>query len=172
MSKLTTVRKSLETNSEAVIAKVFEKNYLFERNGYLSHTMDFWVAPKNGLYTVKELQEFMISLVPNGMEPTERFDFRQCNSESELELGKLYFEENIGQEKVKRICTITDEELLNVSGFVDGEKTIEEVRPYKRIIGVLPFPSEAFVGDFLEGKLSSSSRVRPEDLKRYQPKAL
>lgn len=170
MSKLTIVRQSLETNPEVVIAKVFENNYLPRRNGYWSHTMDFCVAPKNGLYTAEELQEFMMSLVPKGLQPTCRDDFRQYDENSDLSLGKLYFDEDIGQEKVTRICTLTDEELLNVSGFVNGQRTIEESRPYQRRTWVSPFPSKALVYDLLEGKLSSEYSVRPEELRRYQPR--
>ena len=168
MSKLSIVKQSLETNPEVVIAKVFENNYLPGRNGYWSHTMDFWVAPKNGLYTAEELQEFMMGLVPEGLEPTSKDDFRKYDKKSDLSLGKLYFDEDIGQEKVTRICTLTDEDLLNVSGFVDGQRTIEESRPYQRRTWVRPFPNEALVEDLLEGKLGSKYSIRPEELKRYQ----
>ena len=40
MSKLTIVRQSLETNPEVVIAKVFERNHLPERDDYWSHTVE------------------------------------------------------------------------------------------------------------------------------------
>lgn len=172
MSKLTIVRKSLETNPEVVIAKVFEKNYLPGRDGYWSHTMDFWVVPKNGLYTAKKLQDFMMSLVPEGLEPTSIDDFRQYNKKSSLDLGKLYFDEDIGQEKVTRICTLSDEELLNVSGFVNGQRTIEEDRPYQRRTWVSLFPNKALVRDLLEGKLNSVYNVQPKELKRYRPGVL
>ena len=169
MSKLTIVRQSLETNPEVVITKVFEKSYLPGRDGFWSHTMDFFVAPKNGLYTAEELQKFMMGLVPEGLQPTCKDDFSQYDQNSDLSLGKLYFDEDIGQEKVTRICTLTDEQLFNVSKFINGQRTIEESRAYQRRTWVRPFPSESLVRDLLEGKLSSEYRIRPEELKRYQP---
>ena len=170
MSKLTIIRQSLETNPEILIAKVFEENYLPERKGHLSHTIDFWVAPKNGLYTAVELQAFMMCLIPEELEPTYKDNFLHLHHDrkSDLIFGKLYFDENIGQEKVTRICTLTDEELLNTSKFINGQRIIEESQPYQRRIGVRPFPSEAFVEDILRGKLSSDLRVKPKELKRYQ----
>jgi len=179
MSKLSIIRKSLEEDPEVVIAKVFERNYLPGRIGYWSHTMDFWVAPKNGLYTAGELQEFMLSLVPKGLGPTLIDNFSQHGEKSVLDFGKLYFDEQIGEEKVTRTCTLTDKELLNVSGFVDGKTTIEETQPYVRRIWVKPFPDEAFVRYALEerrrvmegergGDISLEHYVHPEVLKRHQ----
>ena len=64
MSKLSVVRKSLKENQEVIIVQVITHNYLPGMDERLSHTVDFWVAPRNGLYTVDELQAFMMRLVP------------------------------------------------------------------------------------------------------------
>jgi hypothetical protein len=168
MSKLSIVRQALETNPEVIIVSSEEINYLPDRNGFFCHTMDYWVAPKNGLYTAEELQAFMMRLVPN-LEPTCKDDFLQYEKSGNLELGKLYFDEDVGQEKVTRVCTLTDEQLLNVSGFVKGQRTIEETRSYERRTWVRPFPNEAFARDVLDGKLENSEYgARQSDLKRYQ----
>lgn len=170
MSKLTLVGQSLETNPNVTIARVFEKNYLPERNGFWSHTVDFWVAPKQGLYAADRLQMFMIRLIPPDLEPSCKDDFRQYAEEGGLQLGKLYFDEDIGQEKRTRICTLTDEELLNVGGFENGQRRIEETLRYQRRTWVRLFPSELLVQDLLEGKLTSSSEysIRQDDLKKYE----
>lgn len=91
MSKLRTVREWLETNPEVIIAKVLENNYLPGRKNCFSHTVDFWVAPKNGLYTAEELQGFMMGLVPDGLQPTHKNDFRQYWEDGDLNFGRLYF---------------------------------------------------------------------------------
>jgi len=167
MSKLTIVRQALETNPEIVIAKVFEKKY-FEN--YVSttgwcHTLDFFIAPKKGLYTADELQAFMIGLVP-GLAPTAKDEFRQYKGGG-MDFGKLYFDEAVGKEKITRIGAITDEELKHAAGFVDGQRTIEETLPYQRRIWVRPFPSEAFVKDVLENKVRESGATSQE-LRKYQ----
>ena len=136
MSKLSIVRQALETNPEVIIVDSQERNYLPDRSGFFCHTMDYWVAPKDGLYTAEELQDFMMSLVPEGLQPTCKDDFRQYDKNSDLEFGKLYFDEKVGEERkiTKRILTLTDEELFNVAGFVNGEQTIDNdvIQEYTR----------------------------------------
>lgn len=173
MSKLSIVRQALETNPEVIIVDSQERNYLPERSGFFCHTLDYWVAPKNGLYTAEELQGFMMGLVPN-LKPTQQDDFRQYDKNSDLAFGKLYFDEKVGEGRriTKRILTLTDEELLNVAGFVNGEQTIDKdvTEEYTRRTWVRPFPNEAFARDVLDGKLEFSEyQARPSDLKRYQP---
>jgi hypothetical protein len=139
--------------------------------------MDYWVAPKDGLYTAEELQDFMMGLVPEGLQPTCKDDFRQYDKNSYLSFGKLYFDEKVGEERriTKRILTLTDEELLNVAGFVKGEQTIDKdvTQEYTRRTWVRPFPNESFARDVLDGKLEYSEyQAKPSDLKRYQPNLL
>ena len=176
MSKLKIVRQALETNPDVVLVNADERNYLPGRSGFFCHTVDYWVAPKNGLYTADELQAFMMELVPN-LEPTCKDDFRQYSKNGDLGFGKLYFDEKVGQGRriTKRILTLTDEELLNVAGFVDGKQTIDKdvTEEYTRRIWVKPFPNEAFARDILDGKLKYSEySARSTDLKRYQPNLL
>ena len=171
MSKLTIVRQVLETNPEVVIVNTDERNHLPDRLGFC-HTVDYRIAPKNGLYTADELQEFMVSLVPEGLEPTMKDDFYQHGKGGLLNFGKLYFDEKIGEERITRICTLTDEELLNVSGFVDGRRTIEETHPYTRRTWVRPFPNERFIRDVLNGELEFSEySVTSRVLEDYKPKS-
>lgn len=78
MSKLSKVRDALQRNPKVVIVAVEERNYIPERNGFWSQTIDFVVAPKKGLYTAKELQQFMMDLIPPDVELTRMDKFRDC----------------------------------------------------------------------------------------------
>jgi len=175
MSKLTLIRHTLEKNPNVTIVHVDEKNYLPERYMRFSHTVDFWIAPKTGLYTADELQDFMMELVPEGLKPTTVNNFRQYNGD--LSFGRLYFDEKIGEERTitKKILTLSDEELLNVAGFVDGKRAsidTEVTEEYRRSTSVRPFPNEAFIGDLLKGKLIFLNHIHSEEFRRYKPEAL
>ncbi len=192
MSKLTIVRKSLETNPKIIVVHISETIDLPGRNGFClpsdsRHYVNYWIAPKNGLYTADELQTFMMGLVP-GLTPTEKEDFIQYDKNSDLKFGRLYFAEKIGEERriTKRIITLTDEmfcvdvidkdlikeHMRECFGLVDGKRTIDEevTKEYMRGIWVSPFPNEAFARDVLNEKLEGYPyQVKPGDLRRYQP---
>ena len=171
MSKLSLVRQALEHNPRVLIGKVMEKNHLPRRDGYWSHTVDFLVAPHGGLYTAAELQEFMMSLVPQGLETTCLDSFHDYPDLSAMNFGKLYFDEDIGNEEITRVCTITDPDLLNEGGFVNGKRTIQEEKPYQRRTWIRPFPNLKIIKDALEGKLRSEYYIDREDLERYKSKS-
>lgn len=170
--KLAKVKRALNSNNDVVIVNVEEKIHLPERDGFWSHTVDFWVAPKKGLYTADELQNFMIKLIPD-LEPSSKDDFRE--DPYRITFGKLYFDEKIGEERVttKRVITLTDEKLFDLAGgFPDGKKTIEtnEVFDYKRRIWVRLYPNEKFARDVLDGKLPSicDFLVEKDVLQKYK----
>jgi hypothetical protein len=168
-TKLATVRNALVADPNIVIVNVDERNYLPDRDGYFSHTVDYWIAPKGGLYTAKKLQRFMMSLV-QGLKPTMIDDFRE--SPGRLSYGKLYFDEKIGEERTitERIFTLTDPELKSADGCVDGHKTIDEdvTRELNRRIWVRPFPDENVARDTMGGKLKWEYWIDSEDLRKYQ----
>lgn len=181
MSKFETVKKALETNPEVILVNMDLKNYFPERDGYFTQTADIYVAPKQGLFTGDELQEFMEGLIP-GLKPTSVDRFHQYNDS--LDFGKLYFDEKIGEERVviKRTHTMTDPEftstfdvkdngLENVYGLneqgilvIDTDKT----EAHERRTWVRPFPTEKFAKDVLEGKIRSEYRTDLKELKNYQ----
>ncbi|MFH1376478.1 MAG: hypothetical protein ABIH25_02480 [Candidatus Woesearchaeota archaeon] len=148
MSKLSIIRQVLKTNPGVVIVDVKDHTSLPNICGAYCHFVDYRVAPKNGLYTLDELQEFMVGLVPN-LQPTIQIDFRQhsrlYDENTYLEFGSLLFEEKVGEARrvTKRVLTLTDEELLSFNGNETIEKDATEV--YKRGIYVHPFPDESFV---------------------------
>lgn len=132
------VRKALGGNSNITIVAVEEKNYLMGRGGSWGHTVDFYVAPKNkSIYAAEELQTFMLTLIPSGMEPTCRDDF--CENDRAMELGKLYFDEDIGAEFIHREITL-NKDVLPEDGFVNGKKITESIGKIKRRILVRLFP--------------------------------
>lgn len=174
MSKLKIVREALETNPDIVIANIDIRIHLPNPVGYFCHTIDYWVAPKKGLYEVDDLQAFMMGLIPRGLEPTSIDYFHQYDKKSDLVFGKLYFDESVGEQRTitKRILTLYDEELFDSEGFVDGKRVIDEdkIEEYKRRIWVYPFPSKTFVRDVLSKKLEFGNfRATPKELEEYKP---
>ena len=176
MSKLSVVRETLEKNPGVVIVHTDKKVYLPDKNGFFCHTIDYWVAPKDGLYTAKELQRFMLGLIPN-LPPTSKDDFVQWKKDGELQFGKLYFDEKVGEERTitKRILVLTDEELLDANRFVGGKLIIDKdvTEDYVRRTWVRPFPNEAFAMDVLNGKLRNYEYGANQNiLRRYKPSLL
>lgn len=179
------IRKALEANPKIVIVTVKEKSYLPNyspgRDGKWSHVVDFWVAPKEGLYEYYKLQEFMLDLIPD-LAPTsqENFQKRILDEDSNwpMGFGSLYFDEKIGEERVIRdsILTLRDEDMLNIEGLVDGAIKIhsDKIRECLRRTIVSPFPDERLARDELQGKsriysyIKNGQRsIRRRDLERY-----
>lgn len=164
MSKLTHVRKALQDNPSIKIVGAPEQNYLPGRNGYWSHTVDFHVAPKTGgVYTAKELQALMMSLVP-GLEPTCKDDFREWDRE--MEFGKFYFDEDIGTEAVRHEVVLSDEDMFSSGGFVDGRRIIERTEKVQRRTWVRLFPNAQIAAAALEGE--NEYRIPKNELAKYR----
>ncbi|MEK7118909.1 MAG: hypothetical protein AAB889_00130 [Patescibacteria group bacterium] len=164
MSKLTHVRKALQDNPSITIVGAPERNYLPGRDGYWSHTVDFYVAPKTGgVYTAKELQALMMSLVP-GLEPACKDDFHE--RDREMEFGKLYFDENIGTEAVRHEIVLSDEDMFSSGGFVDGKRIIEHTEKVQRRTWVRLFPNTQIAAAALEGE--NEFRIPKSELSKYR----
>ncbi len=133
MTSLSVVRSALEGNADIVIIDIAERNYLPETASWC-HTVDFFIAPKVGVYDAERLQDLMLSLVP-GLTPTTKDDF--CNFKDTLHFGKLYFDEVIGQEY--REMTISDEDLKNTNGLVGGHLIFDK-KDLKRRVWVRLYP--------------------------------
>lgn len=188
MSKLQIVKQALESNPNVVIVNVDEQNYLPDRNGYFSHTLDYWVAPRRALYTAPELQTFMTGLIPN-LVSTQMDSFHQYDKESDLSFGVLYFDEKIGEERTitRRVITLDEKDLLRTMerytpksdetvtrDVLSGKQTIEkDVREdYLRRTWVRLFPSQEIARDILSEKLDSEFSISPKNLRKYQPSPL
>ena len=185
-TKLAAIRSALRENPDVVIVGTITNNYLPGRKGFFSHTVDFCVAPRVGLYRADELQTFMMHLLP-GVEPTQKTNFEE--SRGELRFGKLYFDEKIGEEKTTRVCTLTDRELLGtieivegqvINGYVPkidletGQLTLTSTEDYTRRTWVRIYPDEQLTRDVFERKIDAEYSIDLTDLRSYQriPKQL
>jgi hypothetical protein len=113
------VRNALQGNSEILIVGDTEANHLPDKFWYWSHTVNICIAPKIPLYKAEELQLFMLSLITEVV-PSDIDGFR--SSEYGLRLGVLYFDEDIGTQKlvVHKEMVLTDESLFSSPGFTKG----------------------------------------------------
>lgn len=95
-------------------------------NGYWLQTIDIRVAPDYGLFTVNELQAFMMGLVK--LDPTSKVDFRSRGEF--LRIGQLHFDESIGTETVtgSRTIHITDPDVPLPDFFENGKTVFDASR--------------------------------------------
>ena len=182
MNKLRTVREYLKTNPDVIIVKDFESNFL-EKNSYCckygDYNVDLYVAPKNGLYTAEELQEFMMGLIPDGLMPTHKRDFSlkrpDITSTRYLQHGYLYFDEEIGKEReiVQRDQIITHEDLINSEGFFDGKRKIYNDLSKTLMLrtAVKPFVNEAYALDVL-ARIVGDNEIPIGTINKYNPSTM
>ena len=138
MSKLSTIKETLQHNPDITV--LIHASEPFIRNDPLwIQTYDFLVAPKKGLYSAAELQEFMLSLVP-GLEPDSKDDFKQyVNSDRTLRFGALCFAETIGHVAI----TTDDPDFEPFAFFPNSYAHCHEQELCRRIM-VYPFPNEEY----------------------------
>lgn len=169
-TKLQQVREALESNPKVKVVYVEEHNSLPYNRGHLTHTIDMYVAPVDGLYTAGKLQEFMMNLIP-GVKQSSVDVFRD-NPES-LSLGKLYFDEPIGLERIvtHTESRISDSDLVNSKGFTDGyrETDSDVTKEIGRRIWVRVFPDERYIQDLLAEVHDGQYSTRKDVLRRYKP---
>jgi len=142
MSKLKEIMKKLQENKEITVIDIETKNYHPERDGFWSETCNIIIAPNTSIFDAKKLQEFMMNLVPT-LEPTQVSEF--YSYPSELYFGKLFFDEDIGNERVIKIFTITDEDYRQRADFTMGElkrgkHIIDRTKSLRRRTWVNPYP--------------------------------
>lgn len=164
MSKLREIREALQANSGIVVVGVQEAKHLPNKPGLWSHIVDFYTAPCRGLYTVKELQALMTSLFPAGLRPTKQDDF--CDGGSEIRLGMLCFDENIGVEHIRREIILTDEDMLSPDKPDDGRWVVENTANVRRRIGVRLFPNAKIAEAALRGK--HEFQIFKRELRQYR----
>ena len=130
-----------------------------------SHVADYWVAPRNGVYTASHLQDLLMSLVPS-VQPTHQDPFRYQHSA--LSLGRLYFDEVFPQEQAEGRCA--DYRSLPPSGDSSGLRIQRgaETDHFHRIFVNL-VPDERMARDILRGKLPFEFMIDQRDLAKYLP---
>lgn len=129
--KMVAVVDALRQNTDVEILGGLEENYLRtgeipRPNGYWSRTLDIYTYPTEPIYSADELNELMFSLTPN-VDPSMSDRFR--DSERELSLGKLYYDETIGTMSTVAVTTSVDlNPGLSVveADILEGEWTVSD----------------------------------------------
>ncbi len=169
MSKLRKVRDALEGNPEIKIVKVFEKNYLPGNTLYWTawaYTVDFFIAPIEGIFSAEKLQKLMLSLVKEPKE-TMKDDFEE--DKTTLRFGKLYFDEIIGEKKIREETSITDTDIILSSGVETELYETVRKEQLKRRVWVRLFPSIKLAENAAFNQENDFS-ISKKDLKKFQRK--
>ncbi len=146
MSKLNLVRQALTTNPDIVIIHTEELNDLEtggrypktdERWPHITYSqslpdrlgaqlVSFYVAPKKPLYSIKELQAFMLSLTPNLAYDAKEDFFER---ENYMNFGWLGYDDKIGEytETRERVLKLIEEDMFDKPGFIHGVKRVSEI---------------------------------------------
>ena len=110
------IKDELEKKSNVVIVRKYEMNYIKENKlygGTCAIKYFLIVAPKEGLYTVEELQEFMVNLIsPDIIKPAAVIP---CLYDPEIggsNVGHLVFNEAVGEVTIEEKIRIVDKNLL------------------------------------------------------------
>ncbi len=120
----------------------------------LRHWQSYLVAPREGIYTLAELNLFAATLFPF-LKPNNEIEFKVCSgSVLYLQLGQLRFIEEIGRQKTTITSYIEsiDEEFSRQKGFVGDRKKLPEIvneEQNRRFIDIILCPDRRAV-DALE----------------------
>jgi len=174
MSNLVIIERALQSNPKIIYGKTQDDVNLPERSDP-AYFVGLWVAPKDGLWTPEDLNEFMGGLV-TGLEPTEKAEFAQ--HPDYLSLGAMHYDQEIGSETVTRDIRIDVPELQNLDRMVDGKLRLTEKITLIDRTWIDIFPSEEIARDFFDHKLALERkkqkfgldhyRISTADLARYQ----
>lgn len=111
MSILQIIKESLAAHPQAEVISCDEHHNLNPPPNRIIHEVKYHVVPKEGLYCVDRLQQFMINLIPN-INHLSKDDFRITgNSYKILICGYLEYQEKIGEEK--RIFAVNYDEVYD-----------------------------------------------------------
>ncbi|NQV91917.1 hypothetical protein HQ489_05585 [Candidatus Woesearchaeota archaeon] len=127
MGILKTIEDALQANPNVVI--VHREESTKDSMSSLYRETDFYIVPREGLYTARELQEFMMGLVSLETERVNDFSESVSNHREDfMELGDVQYQNRIGS-KIKKTETnyvLDDEDMPPFEDFVEGKKTVEE----------------------------------------------
>ncbi len=91
----TKVRKALEGNPNVIIIEERKLTDVQLRPGFWNEMFIFTIVPKQGLYTIEKLQEFMMNLIPDDVKLSEKNNFEITGKK--ISFGSLHFYEVIGE---------------------------------------------------------------------------
>lgn len=160
-SKYEQILKQFGGNSDVVIVSHQQEN-LLPNSGFFSHFVYLYVAPKTGIYTAGKLQEFMLSLAPE-LRPQVANNF--IDYADEIERGRLFFDEDIGTERIHREIILTDKSMFPSEGFVNGKASFEQTKKLCRRVIVDVFPDRFFAEDAIRNGMFY--RIDKADLKKH-----
>lgn len=105
--------------------------------------IDIIVAPVKPIYNPDDLNQFMDSLVP-GMTPTSRDEASQHDKGSDFQLGKLYFDSDVGTttREIEITTVASDPGALNRSEIVAGKHHKTETEVLRSRTWVRVYPNE------------------------------
>lgn len=148
MSKFKQIKKALQENTSIIVVKTREYDDIIENRDLQCR---FYIAPKTGLYTGKELQALMMSLFP-GLKEDEKRDYLDRkgleDGGGDVVFGYLIFSEKVGERLVwHEFVFNTDKEIFSAKGFINGKKrfkltNINYAIDIDRTIVVKLFPNE------------------------------
>lgn len=180
MSTLKKIREALKNNKNIFSFERNERTFLpspgespfyqsVEENGF-SHSIQFYVSPKEGLYTTKELNEMLISLIPNECgKPRDICKFQEKeNAEgrgvARMVCGRLEYIEVLGREHLIQNLVIENDDPVPARkgaliAYYDQTRKTRNVyinRELLRWIEINVFPNVLFAklamdGDFKTG---------------------
>lgn len=164
MSVLAQVHAALKRHSNIEIVGICDENHLPHRRDSWSQTIDYIVAPRRGVYDEAKLQTMMMALTP-GLRPSAMDEFTEVNGE--IRVGKLYFDEEIGTEVIRRELLLSDSDLFSYEGFEGGKQIIEETKPLTRRTWVTLYPNVPIAAAVFRGDLSYF-RIPKSEIDKYR----
>ena len=168
--KMKIVVDSLRANPNVVVVGGFEENHLQSGRwprpaGFWSRTLDIYTHPTKPMYDAYQLNEFMFSLVPE-LEPTCSDKFWGGNRliDRELQLGKLYFDEEIGRATLKATVSLDEGLSVVTTGVLEQTWDAEEDLRLEQRTWVRVFPDREHLLDAAQGV--NEYRIPTSDLGR------
>lgn len=171
VNKLSRVRASLLSNPNIQVVADLDRVHLPQPDGHWSHRVDIYVAPKENLFRVDELQDLMLSLFPD---PDLKPDFVDNFRESDLRLGfgLLYFDEPIGSGRIfaQTYLHVTDSDLILPTSFVNGKlasSNIDQIELRRRTL-VRLFPNVYLATSIAAKTITKEFSISKSDLEGYR----
>ena len=159
MSQLTDVRDHLEADSNVTIVADQTETFLPDPDGFWTQMVNIFVAHSDGIYTVAELQAFMLSLIPTGLSVSKQVNFHSW-APSRMMFGQLCFDEPVGHFTGRIVTTeslvVTDPDVKLPASF-DGdprftfESVVDKDEDLRRQIWVGVYPDRRYAQRAAEG---------------------
>jgi len=161
-TKLATVKEELQRNPGLFYAGEIFK---YPGRGYWTETVDIIIAPNKPILDADRLDEFMHGLIKK-VRPSQVDNVKQHNTDSDFILGKLHFDEKIGERNDETTTTITavDPEALQRAKINIGksQETVKRDIERKTWVRVYPDPSSAkIVHDYELGVNQGTVKPNP-----------